>query len=38
VGLDIGEDTKLKELEQLWFNDKDNIFQNLPDLLSNNQR
>ncbi|XP_046459142.1 uncharacterized protein LOC124205699 [Daphnia pulex] len=38
VGLDIGEDTKLKELEQLWFNDKDNIIQNLPDLLSNNQR
>jgi hypothetical protein len=38
LDLDIDEDTKMKECEQLWLSEKDNIITNLPDLLGNNQR
>nr|CAH0098800.1 unnamed protein product [Daphnia galeata] len=38
LDLDIDEDTKMKECEQLWLSEKDNIITNLTDLLGNNQR
>lgn len=36
--LDVGENTKLKECEQLWDAEKDSITQKLPDLLSDSHR
>ncbi|KAK4024019.1 armadillo repeat-containing protein 10 [Daphnia magna] len=38
VILDVGENTKLKECEQLWDAEKDSITQKLPDLLSDSHR
>nr|CAG4637459.1 EOG090X0H1B [Ceriodaphnia reticulata]SVE73279.1 EOG090X0H1B [Ceriodaphnia reticulata] len=38
VELDFSSDTKLKECEQLWLVEKENIMQHLPELLSDSQR
>ena len=36
--LDISEDVKLKDCEQLWLDEKENIMDQLSDLLSDSQR
>ena len=36
--LDLSEDVKLKDCEQLWLDEKENIMDQLSDLLSDSQR